>query len=127
MQPIREMLAATGLTEQQWRVLRVLSEAGPVDATEVSDRAGLLLPSLTRMMRAMAQKGLITRQQDPVDRRRQVLAITPTGQKIIDDNHLHALRIVEGFKARMGAEKYEELLDLLDAFSAPVDQDDGGR
>ena len=45
MQPIREMLAATGLTEQQWRVLRVLSEAGPVDATEVSDRAGLLLPS----------------------------------------------------------------------------------
>ncbi|WP_299729408.1 homoprotocatechuate degradation operon regulator HpaR [uncultured Tateyamaria sp.] len=123
MQPIREMLAATGLTEQQWRVLRVLAEAGPIDATKLSDRAGLLLPSLTRIARSMSQKGLITRQSDPKDRRRQVLAITPVGQRIIADNHVHALRIVDGFKDRIGAEKYEQLLDLLEAFSAASDRD----
>lgn len=117
MSPIRAMLSETGLTEQQWRVLRVLSEFGPQDATEVSERACLLLPSLTRMVRSLAEKGLITRQQDPNDRRRQMLAITPVGQKIIDDNHQQGVLIVDGFKAQIGEEKYELLLDLLAAFS----------
>ena len=36
MAPIRDMLRASGLTEQQWRVLRILSEFGPQDLTPVS-------------------------------------------------------------------------------------------
>ncbi|SMY09331.1 Transcriptional regulator HosA [Flavimaricola marinus] len=122
MLPIREMLAKTGLTEQQWRVLRVLSEFGPQDATELSERACLLLPSLTRMVRSMAEKGLITREQDQSDRRRQMLAITDAGQRIIDDNYEQGLRVVEGFKARLGEDKYEQLLDLLELFSDPPER-----
>lgn len=117
MMPIRKMLAESGLTEQQWRVLRVLSEYGPQDATEVASRACLLLPSLTRIMRTMSEKGLITRTRDPSDRRRQTLVITKAGAKIIDDNRLEAVRISEGFKARIGEDNYEQLLDLLEAFS----------
>lgn len=117
MTPIRKMLTESGLTEQQWRVLRVLDEHGAQDATEVSRRACLLSPSLTRMIRSMSDKGLITRAQDPNDGRRQTLELTDAGAAIIDTNRAEAARIVEGFKARVGAEKYELLLDLLEAFS----------
>ena len=117
MAPIRKMLADSALTEQQWRVLRVLDEHGAQDATEVSERACLLLPSLTRIVRSMNEKHLITRSQDPNDRRRQTLEITQAGKKIIADNRQEAARIVDGFKARVGPEKYELLLDLLEEFS----------
>ena len=113
MPPIREMLAETGITEQQWRVLRVLAEYGPQNSSTLASRASLLFPSLTRIARTMQQKGLITLSRDDEDRRRQTIAITNVGQKIIDDKVDQAAQIVEGFKRRLGEEKYEELLDML--------------
>ncbi|MCR9055691.1 MAG: hypothetical protein NXI02_00005, partial [Rhodobacteraceae bacterium] len=49
MGPIREMLSDCGITEQQWRILRVLEEFGPQDASSLAERACLLLPSQTRI------------------------------------------------------------------------------
>ncbi|PUB19001.1 homoprotocatechuate degradation operon regulator HpaR [Yoonia sediminilitoris] len=113
MAPIREMLGETGITEQQWRVLRVLAEHGSMDSTTLADRASLLFPSLTRIATAMRDKGLITQTRDNVDRRRQMIAITQAGQNIIDDHTEHAAGIVAGFQSRLGHENYEQLLDLL--------------
>ena len=113
MQPIREMLAETGLTEQQWRVLRVLAEHGAQDASTLAKRASLLFPSLTRITQSMNAKGLITQSRDASDRRRQLITIAPQGQKIIDAYTAQAVQLVAGFKAALGAETYEQLLDLL--------------
>ena len=118
MAPIRDMLSETGITEQQWRVLRVLSEGGALDATEVSERACLLLPSLTRIIRALVERDYVTRTQDADDRRRQMLAITPAGQQIIDDNHAEAARIAQRMRASLGEENFETLLDLLGALQS---------
>lgn len=118
MSPIRKMLAETGLTEQQWRVLRVLSEHGPMDTSTLAARAALLFPSLTRIANSMRQKGLLTQTRDDRDRRRQVVAITAAGQRIIDDNSAEATRIVACFKAQLGADNYENLLDLLEMLDA---------
>jgi len=114
MTPIRAMLAESGLTEQQWRVLRVLSEFGPLDATEVSERVCLLLPSLTRIVRTMCEGGLILRERDKIDKRRQTLSLTDAGQALIEENNPIATQIVEEFKDRLGVEDYELLLDLLE-------------
>lgn len=113
MAPIRDMLAKTGITEQQWRVLRVLSEHGSLDTTTLADRSSLLFPSLTRIAATMREKGLITQTRDATDRRRQIIAITDAGQKIIDDRSEQAAQIVADFKTRLGDADYERLLDLL--------------
>lgn len=114
MIPIRDMLAPTDITEQQWRVLRVLSEAGTLDTKTLADRASLLFPSLTRIATTLRKKGLITQTRDDKDRRRQFIAITPAGQKIIDENAAQATRIAESFQILLGREDHEKLLDLLE-------------
>ena len=113
MAPIRDMLAQTGITEQQWRVLRVLAENGSMDTKTLANRASLLFPSLTRIAATMRDKGLITQTRDAHDRRRQMIAITIAGQKIIDDHAEQAACIVENFRKTLGAQEYETLLDLL--------------
>lgn len=113
MIPIREMLLETRITEQQWRVLRVLSEFGTLDAKTLADRSSLLFPSLTRIATTLRKKGLITQKRDEKDRRRQFIDITPKGQKIIDSNTDQAARIVAGFQRTLGKKDYEKLLDLL--------------
>jgi homoprotocatechuate degradation regulator HpaR len=113
MAPIRDMLSETGITEQQWRVLRVLSEYGALDTTTLADRSSLLFPSLTRIASTMREKGLITQTRDKVDRRRQFVEITADGQKIIDDRTTQTAQIVADFRTTLGDDNYETLLDLL--------------
>ena len=113
MAPIRDMLSKTGITEQQWRVLRVLSEYGMLDTTSLAERSSLLFPSLTRIAATMRDKGLITQTRDEVDRRRQLIEITAAGQKIIDDRSAQSTQIVADIKTKLGSENYETLLDLL--------------
>ena len=113
MSPIREMLAKSGITEQQWRILRALSEYGEMDSTSLASRSALLTPSLTRITNSMLAKNLVTQRRDVKDKRRQLVAITASGQKIIDDNLAEATAIMQTVKHSLGKDNYEKLLDLL--------------
>ncbi|GAA6195100.1 homoprotocatechuate degradation operon regulator HpaR [Pseudophaeobacter sp.] len=118
MGPIRHLLSDVDLTEQQWRVLRVVQESNGIDPTEIADQACLLLPSLTRILQKLDEKGLISRERDQVDRRRQVIRITAAGAEIIEANIAASIAIVERTREKMGEERYEALLDLLNELDA---------
>ncbi len=113
MGPIRALLSGADMTEQQWRVLRVVEESGPIDPTQIAEKACLLLPSLTRILQKLEEKQLISRTRDQEDRRRQVVEITEAGAQVIADNIEASLELIDRTRQRMGAERYEALLDLL--------------
>lgn len=113
MGPIRAILADVGITEQQWRVLRVLEEEGAQDPTRIAEQACLLLPSLTRILQKLEEKELITRQPDPDDRRKQIVSISATGAQIIRDNLGASQAVFDTIRAQMGKDRFETLLDLL--------------
>lgn len=114
MHRFRPMLAAHDVTEQQWRVIRVLSETSPLDASEVAERACILAPSLTRIIKALEDRGLITRERDASDGRRAVLAISASGLAIIREVTPESRAIYAELEARYGAEQIDRLLDMLD-------------
>lgn len=118
MGPIREMLAQSGVNEQKWRVLRVLQERGPSELTVLADEACLLLPSLTRIARAMEEDGLISRVTPPDDRRKTIAAITPAGEALIRAHSAQSAQIFARIERDFGAERLEDLLDLLEALQA---------
>lgn len=113
MGPIRKMLADVGITEQQWRVLRMLQEGGPMKPTRIADAACLLLPSLTRILQKLEEKELIARSPDAADRRKQIVSITEQGRAVIDANLATSVALMNQVRDRMGADRYDELLDLL--------------
>lgn len=113
MGPIREMLASSGVNEQKWRVLRVLQENGPLELSQVAAEACLLLSSLTRMIRPMEEEKLILRSTPPEDRRKTVIAITPAGEALVRAHALESQAIFARIEQDFGAEKLEQLLDLL--------------
>ncbi len=118
MGPIRPMLNQAGVTEQQWRVLRVLDESGPSDVTEIGRQACLLMPSLTRMLQVMERKGLTIRGNHPDDRRKTLIEITAAGHRLIADNLEETNRIFVELEAKFGTERIETLLDLLNELTA---------
>ncbi|MCX7567259.1 homoprotocatechuate degradation operon regulator HpaR [Sulfitobacter sp. F26169L] len=118
MGPMREMLAGSPVTEQKWRVLRVLRESGAQDQNSIAKRACLLLPSLTRILRVMEADGLISRLEDPADRRRSIVSIEPAGTAILEEHGKHAAALVADLREQFGDEKMEQLLDLLEELQA---------
>ena len=117
MGPVRNMLAASGVNEQKWRVLRVLDETGPLDQSLLAEKACLQLPSLTRILRAMEEQALVTRATDPADRRRSIVTISAAGQQVIEDHAEASRHLFARLQSAYGAERMETLLDLLEALN----------
>jgi homoprotocatechuate degradation regulator HpaR len=128
MSHFRPILADHDVTEQQWRVIRVLSQAGTLDATDVAEKAFILAPSLTRMLRSLEERGLITRHKDKEDGRRVLLRLAPAGQAVIDEVMPDSRRVYADIDARFGAERVETLLDMLEELAAlKLDSKAGGE
>jgi len=118
MSHFRPILAAHDVTEQQWRVIRVLSEAGQLDATELADKASILAPSLTRMIRSLEERGFITKHKDDADGRRVLLQITSAGEAIVEEVMPESLKVYADIGARFGVERVEQLLNMLEELAS---------
>lgn len=118
MGPIRNMLHDVDITEQQWRVMRVLQERHAAEPTKIAEEACLLLPSLTRILQKLEEKQLIVRARDEKDRRKQVVRITDAGRALIEANLPTSIALLEDVRRQMGSERYEALLDLLNELDA---------
>lgn len=122
----RPSLREHGLSDQQWRVLRVLGEhandpAG-IETGRVAREAYLLGPSLTGVLSRMERDGLIARERCPQDARRTVVRATALGL-----DKVQALsRTIEAhyswMEQQLGKAKLGQLYALLDeviALEAP--------
>lgn len=118
MSHFRPMLAQHDVTEQQWRVIRVLHEAGMLDASEVAERAFILAPSLTRMIRSLQERGFISKHKDKGDGRRVLLKIAPAGEAIIRQVLPDSRKIYDALEAHYGRERLDCLVEMLDELAS---------
>jgi homoprotocatechuate degradation regulator HpaR len=113
MSHFRPILAAHDVSEQQWRVIRALSEQGTLDATDVAEKAFILAPSLTRMIRSLEERGFIVKEKDEADGRRVLLSLAPAGRDVIDAVTPHSIRAYAEIDTRFGKTRRNQLLQLL--------------
>ena len=118
MARFRPVLTAHQVTEQQWRVIRILGEAGPMDATELSGRCCILTPSMTRILRGLDQRGLVRKARDRGDRRRLVIALSDHGRDLIRTVTPASQQVYAALEQEFGSERLEGLLDLLEGLAA---------
>ncbi|MCB1313702.1 MAG: hypothetical protein KDK29_18300, partial [Sedimentitalea sp.] len=71
-------------------------------------------------------KELIRRKPDKSDGRRQIIRITPRGAELIAGNLDRSVELMTRIRDRMGPERYEALLDLLNELDQPDSEGGGG-
>ncbi|MGH6625865.1 MAG: homoprotocatechuate degradation operon regulator HpaR [Burkholderiaceae bacterium] len=111
----RPNLREHGLSDQQWRVLRVLGEHGTVETGRVAREAFILGPSLTGMLARMERDGLIRRERDPEDQRRTVVEATPKGLKLVEKLSHTIEAHYDWMEKSLGKPRLAQLYELLDA------------
>jgi len=114
MRRFRPILGDHDVTEQQWRVLRALDDAhDPISVGDVAERTFLLGPSLSRMLVALDERGLITRSTDRADARRSQVAISPAGRRLVAAIAPHSEATYAEIETQVGPDDLRVLYDLL--------------
>jgi homoprotocatechuate degradation regulator HpaR len=114
----RPSLREHGLSDQQWRVLRVLGEHGTVETGRVAREAYILGPSLTGVLSRMERDGLIRRERDPADQRRTVVEATAKGLKMVQRLSHTVESHYQWLEKSLGKQKLPQLYQLLDELIA---------
>ncbi len=78
----RKVFKEHGISEQQWRILRVLWEVNESTSAELAKRTLLPSPSMVGIIDRMSAKQLVTRQRSSQDRRIVNVSITEKGQAL---------------------------------------------
>jgi homoprotocatechuate degradation regulator HpaR len=115
MRQFRPSLREHDLTEQQWRILRALAAVDQVEVTELARIAFLLGPSLSRVLRDLEARKLITRRTGEADSRRAMVSISREGEKLIEAVGPTSEAIYAAITKRYGARKLAELQAMLSA------------
>jgi len=110
----RPSLRAQGLSDQQWRVLRVLGEHGTVETGRVAREAYILGPSLTGVLARMERDGLVVRERDPEDQRRTVVQATAKGRRLVAKLSRTVQDHYAWMEGALGKQKLAQLYALLD-------------
>ena len=114
MRRFRPILGDHDVTEQQWRVLRALDAAGePITVGDLVDRTFILGPSLSRMLAALDDRGLITRSTDSDDARRSQVTISRPGRRLVAAIAPHSETVYGEISSQLGHADLELLYDLL--------------
>ena len=82
MPPYRDLFQEFGVTEQQWRVLRVLWEQKHLTSAQISNLTLLPSPSLVGILDRLEKKDLVKRLRSTRDRREINIKITNLGREL---------------------------------------------
>jgi homoprotocatechuate degradation regulator HpaR len=83
MDRFRPKLKRAGVTEQQWRVLRALSETDEMDAGELAQAICLRMPSLSRILADLNERRLVQKHLG-ADRRLRIVRATRQGRALVE-------------------------------------------
>lgn len=122
----RPILNAHGITEQQWRIVRVLYEEPWLEPREIVELCRISSPSMAGVLARMQELGLVTRRRIDHDQRRVRVALTPRARAM-------AARMAPGIEAtyrrierRIGRPFSAHLQQLLDRLLATLETHGAG-
>jgi len=128
MQRFRPHLRHHDITEQQWRILRVLAEEKRCDMLDLAVRCCIHPPSLSRTIPLLVSRGLVCRTTGASDQRRVVVELTSEGRTLFRKMSAESVQVYSQLEADIGASRLAEVYRILDeiiSLAGPEQEDSG--
>lgn len=126
----RDVLRGEDLPLLEWRLLFSVARFGSCHLAHISRRTSIDPAHGSRAAAALEKKGLITRCDDPDNRRRKLISLTPDGVELFNRIWPRARQRVRRITDQLNREDFEELkrlLDLVNDAAQPLLDDDGSE
>lgn len=113
----RPILNRHNLTEQQWRIIRILAEHRSLDFHALAQQACVLRPSLTGILTRLERDGLVLRLKPLNDQRKLFASLTPAGQALYQQACHEVAAGYRQIEQQFGPQKMQQLRQLLQEFN----------
>lgn len=118
---VSSRLAPHVLTIQQFWVMLVLLEQGPMSLHPLAQKVWMDDPTASRVVKVMVARSLLVIQPDPKHGRRIVISLAPGALPLAHELHLIAAEIKAGLVAGLAPDQQEVLRQGLLAVVANLD------
>ena len=115
MTQFRPILNNAGITDQQWRIIRLLAENGTLDFQDLANQACILRPSLTGILTRLEK---VVRLKPSNDQRRVYLKLTGEGEKLHRTTCDQVDARYDVIESVLSKDKLKQLQSLLGELSA---------
>ena len=109
----RPLLNEHDLTEQQWRVIRILKQHSELENYQLAELACILKPSMTGVLGRLERDGLVRRQKAAQDQRRVFVTLTERGEACFASMKEGMEANYQKIQAQFVEEKLQQLMGLL--------------
>ncbi|AIG01912.1 homoprotocatechuate degradative operon repressor [Pseudomonas fluorescens] len=109
----RPLLNEHQLTEQQWRVIRILRQQGELESHQLAHLACILKPSMTGVLARLERDGIVRRRKSSEDQRRVFVNLTEQGQQCFVEMSAGMESNYQKIQEQFGEEQLQQLLELL--------------
>ena len=126
MAHFRPILHHFGVTEQQWRILRVLDEHALLEPRELGELCQISSPSMAGVLARMEEGGFIVRSRMDGDQRRVSVRLAPQGRVLLGQIgpliDLQYQYIEQGCGQQIFIDLFRVLEEFIDLKKLPVKQ-----
>lgn len=113
--------AAAGITPARLSALSVLVFGGPCSISELAAAEQVAVPTMSRLVAALEERGLVTRRPDPADGRAVRLEPTREGRRLLEEGRDRRVERLAALLSRLEREEVETVArsaGLLEALLA---------
>ena len=109
----------SGLSAPRLSALSVVVFAGPISLADLAAEEQVRAPTMSRIVEALVEGGLVTRIADPRDRRMVSIAATEAGRALLDEGRRRRVQVISDRLAalaeseRRALERGVELIERL--------------
>ncbi|MDK2971556.1 MAG: hypothetical protein PWP23_1311 [Candidatus Sumerlaeota bacterium] len=107
-------------TFPQIRTLFALNLLGPCQLKDLSRMLDISDPAASEMVDRLVEMKLVTRDQDPVDRRRVILRLTADARRRVEAHEHHTLERIMRLLDTIGPEQVAQWVDLAERMTKVV-------
>ncbi len=114
----RPILSHFGLTDQQWRILRVLDAHGQLEPRELCDLCQISSPSMAGVLKRMEELDMILRSPVSGDQRRVSIGLSVAGDVLMSNMAPLIDLQYKHIEQTFGLEAMDELVAMLEKFNS---------
>ena len=116
--------ASSDLTPSQMSALSSVERLGPLTLGELSAVEGVRPPTLTKVVAALEEQGLVARHTDPADRRVSRVELTGAGSRLLTRSRTRTDAYLACQLASLGADDQEALARAVALIEALLEREE---
>ncbi len=117
----RNQATCCGISVSQCYIIETLNRYGALTMKGLAARMRLSVSTITRVIEPLIRKKLVSREEDPNDRRVRLIELTPEGRKVFMKNWSSIIESEESILEQFSPEHREVLIDFLIKLNAAME------